>query len=150
MTSQSQVSAFATTLQKTHQWLQRLADLAALEDQSQAYTALRAVLHALRDRLTINEAADLGAQLPMLVRGIYYEGWNPSRTPRTEERHLDEFLDHVRKELDRNALRIEPNHATRCVFALLSDKVTEGEINEVKQMLPHEVRELWPAGREAA
>jgi uncharacterized protein (DUF2267 family) len=33
------------------------------------------MLHALRDRLPPEIAVHLSAQLPMLVRGIYYEGW---------------------------------------------------------------------------
>jgi uncharacterized protein (DUF2267 family) len=51
------------------------------------------VLHALRDRLTVNEAAQFGAQLPMLVRGIYYEGWDPTRLPVKMNR--EEFLQRV-------------------------------------------------------
>ncbi|HEY5940705.1 MAG TPA: non-homologous end-joining DNA ligase [Gemmatimonadales bacterium] len=32
----------------------------------------------LRDRLTVEETAHPGAQLPMLIRGSYYAGWEPS------------------------------------------------------------------------
>jgi hypothetical protein len=59
-------------------------------DQHQAYSALRAVLHAVRDRITVDEAAHLGAQLPLLIRGIYCEGWHPAATPR-KERHCQQF-----------------------------------------------------------
>jgi len=51
------------------------------QDKRYAYRALRAVMHAIRDRLTVDETAQLAAQLPELIRGIYYEGWDPSRTP---------------------------------------------------------------------
>ncbi|MFW6060538.1 MAG: DUF2267 domain-containing protein [Phycisphaeraceae bacterium] len=148
--SYSHVSVFDQTLQKTHAWLDSLTHQAHLENHSQAYSALRAVLHALRDRLTVEEATDLGAQLPMLVRGIYYEGWNPSKTPHKQERHLQPFLDDISREMRNASLTIDPVHAARSVFGLLQDKVSAGEIRDIKQMLPQEIRELWPEQREAA
>jgi uncharacterized protein (DUF2267 family) len=67
---------FEGTLQKTQVWLNDLMFELDWEDRPQkAYLALRTVLHALRDRLTVEEAVQLGAQLPMLVRGFYFEGW---------------------------------------------------------------------------
>ncbi|MCS6927126.1 MAG: DUF2267 domain-containing protein, partial [Candidatus Binatia bacterium] len=88
---------FDTTLQKTHIWLNDvMQELGWEEERHRAYLALRTVLHALRDRLTLEEAVDLGAQLPMLIRGFYYEGWTPHRVPR-RERHKEEFLAHVQQ-----------------------------------------------------
>jgi uncharacterized protein (DUF2267 family) len=65
-----------------------------LEDRHHAYVALRAVLHALRDRLPPEVAVHLGAQLPILVRGIYYEGWHMAGKP-VKDRSVQEFADHV-------------------------------------------------------
>jgi uncharacterized protein (DUF2267 family) len=71
---------FDRTLYKTHTWLKEIMEVLGTEDRHRAYMALRAVLHALRDRLTVEEVAQLGAQLPMLIRGLYYEGWDRSVT----------------------------------------------------------------------
>ncbi|MFI5334917.1 MAG: DUF2267 domain-containing protein [Chlamydiales bacterium] len=72
---------FDKTLQKTERWLNEIAELMGWRDKQKSYETLRAVLHALRDRLTVESAAKFAAQIPMLVRGIYYEGWVPQETP---------------------------------------------------------------------
>lgn len=139
----SHIAVFDTTLQKTHEWLSALVREGGFDDESQAYTAFRAVLHALRDRLIVNEAADLGAQLPMLIRGFYYEGWNPAKTPK-KTHSSKAFLEDVEHELRNAAIRIDPEHAVRCVFLLLQEKITQGEIHDVRNMLTRDVKELWP------
>jgi uncharacterized protein (DUF2267 family) len=73
--SATALDVFETTVNKTNRWLNELMQIMGLKDRQKAYLALRAVLHALRDRLTLEQVAQLGAQLPMLIRGFYYEGW---------------------------------------------------------------------------
>lgn len=110
-------------------------------DVRRAYAALRAVLHVLRDRLTANEAADLGAQLPLLVRGLYYDGWRPSAHP-LKYRHKEDFLERVARRCPGLA-EDERETAVRAVFKLLARRVSGGEIQQVKDQLPADVRALW-------
>jgi uncharacterized protein (DUF2267 family) len=140
---QTQVEGLNRTVEKTHDWLRELERLGRFGSEQEAYSNLRAVLQALRDRLTVDEAAHLAAQLPTLVRGVYYEGWRPSASP-TRERSRDEFLDAIERRFTRPE-GSDPEHAARSVFQLLDRKVSEGEIDDVRNMLPHEVQELWPA-----
>jgi uncharacterized protein (DUF2267 family) len=77
--STTDLEVFDTTVHKTNSWLHELMEELGWSDRHKAYLALRATLHALRDRLTVQGVAQLGAQLPMLIRGFYYEGWVPSR-----------------------------------------------------------------------
>jgi uncharacterized protein (DUF2267 family) len=137
-----EVEVIDTTVQKTYTWLKEIAETLGTTDRHRAYRALRAVLHALRDRLPVDEAAQLGAQLPMLVRGIYYEGWDPSHKP-LKERHKEEFLAHIRRDF-RDEPAVDAEQLARAVFTVLSRRVTEGEIEDVKHILPKELRELWP------
>jgi uncharacterized protein (DUF2267 family) len=104
--------------------------------------ALRTVLHALRDRLTVEEAVHLGAQLPMLVRGFYFEGWTLRDKPH-KERHKEDFLAHV-KEAFKDDVTVNPQQIVRAVFRVLTKHTSKGEIDDVKHILPKALRELWP------
>ncbi len=131
---------FDETVQKTNIWLKEIGQTLDC-DRHGAYQALRAVLHCLRDRLTVNEAAHLGDQLPMLVRGIYYESWHPAGKPE-KVRSLDDFLELLTLELAQAPL--EPEDAARAVFQVLEAHVTPGEIGDVISVLPQQLRVLWP------
>jgi uncharacterized protein (DUF2267 family) len=142
------LDVFDTTVQKTNIWLKDVMDALGCQTRHQAYTSLRATLHALRDRLSVEEAADLGAQLPMLVRGFYYEGWDPTGKP-VRERRLEDFLARVAREFRADEL-IDPEPVARAVFMVLASRITDGEIEDIKRVLPAEVRSLWPGSGEIA
>jgi len=137
----SAISGFDSTVHTTNLWLNEIMDRMHWDNRQHAYQALRSVLHALRDRLPVNHAAALGAQLPMLVRGIYYEGWIPSRTP-VKERKKADFVYHIRQSF-LDSPRIDEEEVTRAVLHVLSQHVSKGEVENVKLTLPHEIRELW-------
>lgn len=132
-----------TTIQKTHKWLNQIKEDLGWEDDRRAYDTLRAVLQTLRDRLPVNEAANFAAQLPLLVRGIYFEGWDPAGKP-VKIRHQDDFVQAVLDKIDWNTGEIDGYEATRAVFRVIADHVTEGEVKNVKDNLPEQIRGLWP------
>jgi uncharacterized protein (DUF2267 family) len=128
-------------VQQAHVWINDLDRRLEWQNKARAYRLLKAVLHALRDHLPVNEAANLGAQLPTLIRGVYYDQWRPATTP-LKERHLDQFVATVEKAFKKDPLG-DPAGEIAAVFALLSDKVSAGEIADVRQSLPGEIRSLW-------
>jgi uncharacterized protein (DUF2267 family) len=134
-------TAIAHGVQQIQEWLKELRDNADLADEAEALSVLRSVLHQLRDRLTPEEAIELGAQLPVIVRGIYYEGWRPSQTPE-KVRSKQKFLDEVMiKMLPR---RLDPEAAVKDVFALIAHHCDPGEVGDVIGQLPADIKELWP------
>jgi uncharacterized protein (DUF2267 family) len=143
--NKSVITVFNKTLEKTHIWLRELMEELDWEDEHKAYSALRVVLQTLRDRLTIEETAQLGAQLPMLVRGFYFEGWDPSGKP-VKERHQTDFLARIGVYFKDDELAI-PEKIARAVFKVLAKHITEGEIRDIHRVIPGELRMLWPKER---
>lgn len=131
-----------STVQKTYEWLRDVREGLQIDDSHLAYQTLRAVLHTLRDRLSPEQAADLGAQLPLLVRGIYYEGWKPTGKPlkiRSQEEFFDAIMAH-----HHSKITLKPQRLATVVFEVIEKHVTPGEVEKVCGDLPREIRHLWP------
>jgi uncharacterized protein (DUF2267 family) len=136
----SGVTALDHTVQETNAWLGAVPDQLHFEDHHHAYIAPRAVLHALRDQLPPEVAVHLGAQLPMLVRGVYYEGWHMAGKP-VKDRSVQEFSDHVLKELPPR-FPMDPLPVARGVFEILWERLDPGEFAKIMDHLPASVRTL--------
>jgi uncharacterized protein (DUF2267 family) len=134
------VTSLDHTVQETNTWLKAVDEQLGLENRHHAYNALRAVLHALRDRLSPEVAAKLGAQLPILVRGIYYEGWHMAGTP-TKDRHLQEFVDHILEELPPQ-FPLDALTVARGIYEILWEKLDPGEFEKLMNHLPVPLRNL--------
>lgn len=125
----------------TNIWLKDLMEELDWDDRHRAYKALRAVLHALRDRLPPQTAVHLGSQLPMLVRGFYLECWRITDKP-LRERSVEQFFADVTDEFEVHSAD-EAREVTYAVFDLLARHVSAGEIEDVKATLPKAIRKLW-------
>jgi uncharacterized protein (DUF2267 family) len=139
---------FDASLQKIQIWLKDSDKRTRLGRQAAKGLPRPAhALHALRDRLTVEETVHLGAQLPILIRGIYYEGWKLAGKP-VKERRKSEFLDHVAKTF-RDDETVDPEKVMRAVLKVLAKHISEGEAENVKHLLPKTLQELWPSSRKA-
>jgi len=138
------VDAIERSVQKTNQWLHELA--AELEtDERTAWRVLRAYLQVLRDRLTIDEAAQLAAQLPHLLRGVFYEGFDPGHQPE-KIRDREAFLARLAERAQLPGTD-EAAAAAVAVTRLLRRQVTPGELDDVLSQLPTEIREVLEEGQ---
>jgi uncharacterized protein (DUF2267 family) len=124
-------------------WLKDVAIELGDGDRQYAYRVLRAVLHVLRDRLTIDAAAKLAAPLPTLIRGIYYEDWDPSRAPMPAYAP-DTLLEHVVSE-GRFSGETEASVAVAAVAAVLRRRLGSGEIDAILAIMPEKLRVLIEA-----
>ena len=137
------LDTFDRTIHETNRWLRIVMTELKTDNRRDAYAALRAGLHALRDRIGPENAVHFGAQLPTLLRGVYYDGWCPSETP-TRERRLDDFLAYVESMLAPHT-GIDPADASRASFAAVAESLPFMETRKLVNALPRSLRVLWPA-----
>jgi uncharacterized protein (DUF2267 family) len=139
----SSVDGIERSVHKTNRWLSELADEPGIEDREEAWRILRAYLQLLRDQLTVDEAAQLAAQLPMVLRGAFYEAFDPGHQP-ARIRSGDEFLSAFAERTE-----LDPERAAQAVEAatsVLRRHVSAGEFDDVLAQLPRELREVLHAG----
>lgn len=136
------ISNFSQAAQQAQQWVNEVAG--ELDwDAPRAYRLVRAVLHALRDWLPPAETSDLAAQLPVLVRGVFFEGWKPQDGLAHERRKVD-FIVAVRREFGFDE-DVDFDRAIGAVFRLVDRHVSAGEVEQVRNSMRKALRQLWPA-----
>jgi uncharacterized protein (DUF2267 family) len=135
------VDSLDRSIDKTNAWLADVAANFGTEDRRMAYRVTRSWLHTLRDRLPIPIAAHIAAQLPELLRGVFYEGWNPSKVPIKYSR--DEYV--ARFARDAQLHHTEVPRAGRLVTSAMQRHISVGAINEVLGALPADIRSLVAA-----
>jgi len=123
-------------------WIDDLMRRLGWHDRQRVYLALLATLHALRDCLGRDEAVYLGAQLPALLRGLYYEGWHPSARATVWTRSA--FLERIHDGVHRDPA-IDPEQVARAVMAQLSARLPGAELEDAKAATPKALHNLWPS-----
>jgi uncharacterized protein (DUF2267 family) len=144
------LEVFDSTIQRTNSWLKELMQELNTADHRKTYLILRSVLHAFRDHLSGPDAIYVGEQLPMLIRGLYFEHWDPAGKP-LPLRNRDDFFAVLAQYMARDgdsALKAET--AARAVFRLLERKAAEGEIEDLHSVIPLALMDLWPPALRAA
>ena len=138
----SDIQQLSIAVKATDDWIDDLQSRLSWHDRERVYHALLAALHAVRDSLPRDEAVFIGAQLPPLLRGLYYEGWHPSR--RGAARSRTAFLERIHDSLHRE-LGIDPEQVARAVFAVLAARLPAAEVEDAKAATPKSLHNLWPS-----
>jgi uncharacterized protein (DUF2267 family) len=135
------IPAFSHAAQQAQQWVNELSEDLNWNDKGRAYRLFKSVLHAVRDWISAEEAADLSAQLPLLIRGVFFEGWDPMKAPAVHRKRAD-FIARVESDFVNDPL-VSPAEDVGKVLALLDRKLPGGEIEQVRQSMPKSMRALW-------
>jgi uncharacterized protein (DUF2267 family) len=130
------------SVQTTNVWLKEINEQIG-PDRHVAWHVLGVVLRALRDRLRPEDAAHLAAQLPLIVRGTFYEQYRPLIQPE-HIRSREEFLEKIADGLQ-DIRPVDPEDAARAVFSVLSRHLAQGQIQKTRDVLPEKIQSLWPA-----
>lgn len=141
--STTRAGVFDHTVQTANIWVHDVAEQFATDDRHFAYRVLRAWLHAMRDRLTVQASAHFAAQLPELVRGVYYEGWNPSHVP--EKYGLREYVTRFAREAGISDKDVPK--AASAVAVVMARHLTPGLLDKTLEQLPPPIQDLvdpWP------
>lgn len=137
------IAVFESAVADAHEWLNAICVELDTDDRHFSLQALRAVLHALRDHLTIEQNAHLSAQLPILIRGLYFEGWKPGAASR-HDRSVEGFIELVAGALT-GYVDVALEDLISGVFAVLRLRISWGEDEKIAKALPHAIAELWNA-----
>ena len=140
----SELATLDRAFQTTRVWMNEMSKELQWTDERRIYLALRTILHAVRDRVTLPEAVQFGAQLPTFIRGMYYEGWRPGPRP-LRNRSKEAFLEEIRQAFSKTRMaRVDAEELARAVLKFLNSKIEGGELTDVRNQLPKTVRALWP------
>ena len=131
------------TVNETNRWLHEIDVELGWGDRRAALHALRGVLHLIRDRAPLDESAQFSAQLPTLVRGLYWERWDPSRTL-LKERDQSVLLSRIVEEFGDDERALNPAEIARAVFTVIHRHLSSGEVENVRHTFPRSLQELWP------
>lgn len=134
------LEVFDKTIETTHIWLKEIMEDIG-PDRHVAWHVLSVVLQRLRDRLPLPLAAHLGAQLPMLIRGVYYDQFDPAHCP-GDRMTREQFIEDVRRGLS-DTRPLDPSVAIGSVFGVLNRHISAGQIRKICDALPRAIREMW-------
>ncbi|ORV68482.1 DUF2267 domain-containing protein [Mycobacterium gastri] len=138
MPANTKVSALDHAMHVAHTWVNEVAKEFDTDDREFAYGVLRAWLHTLRDRLPVEAAAHFAAQLPDLIRGVFYAGWDPSGVP--VKYNAEAYIARFAREA--NISLRDVDKAASAVTAALGHLLPPAQVAKALDQLPNEIRVL--------
>ncbi|MET8911980.1 DUF2267 domain-containing protein [Micromonospora sp. NPDC004551] len=141
--AEQMISAFESSLDKTNVMLKEIESAYGWpkEQRNQSYAAMRTVLHLLRDRMPVGQSVEFAQQLPVLLRGVYFDGWQPENVPIKLNR--DDFLYEARQGFPYD-VEGGTERVVQVVLDTLRKHVTQGEWEDVKSAMPRDLVQMIP------
>jgi uncharacterized protein (DUF2267 family) len=107
-----------------------------------AFASLRATLHALRAQLDMRRAIEVGERLPLVMRAVFFDGWDPHDVP-PPAASKDQFVRRVAADNGRTP-RIKAERAAKAALEVIFERLPAAVAARVVERLPEDLRELWP------
>lgn len=126
----------------------KVREKAELKNVGEAEKASKAVMSALKERITPDEAHDLESQLTRGEKELWENGdikRNILRRLSLRKRgilkmHKDDFLRRVQTETKGMQ---DAEKTTKAVFSTIKEQVSKGEADDVAAQLPTDLRNMW-------
>lgn len=131
---------FNHSIQKTNEVLIGVQDRLGWENRHLVFEVLKNTLHHLRDRLPVDENVNFADQLPMVLKGVYFEGWDPSNAPIKETK--DDFVNDIDIKYG-YMVENDTEEIIKIVFDEIFKSIGLKESNKLKKVLPEDWRELF-------
>jgi uncharacterized protein (DUF2267 family) len=146
--SSTKVSSLDRSIQSSIEWLNDIKEELKWKDDERVYAATKVTLQTLRDRMIVDETFELAAQMPLLLKGIYFDGYDPSGKPLTI-RSREELFDEIQDRFDK-AEGLSGEIITRAVLKVLYKRAGEGEMDDIKENMPADIQGLFIAAKKSS
>jgi uncharacterized protein (DUF2267 family) len=128
------------SVELTNIWLAGIGRELGSDDRHEAYRVLCSFLHTLRDRLSVEQAADLASQLPIVIRGAFFQHWQPNHH-QSAYRNRSEFLGRFAGEAGITN-ESDAIFAAEAAMRVLRRHVSAAEMQDIRSLFPQDVRDL--------
>lgn len=131
------------SIQIAVQWIVDVQTELEWDSRDETYKATKAVLHAIRDRLPIEEVLHLSSNLPVVLKGMILDGYDLKDKP-LRIKSPEEFYDYVQQNYDpKNRDIIDAEAVTNAVIAVLNRRIGSGEMQKVAGNMPEKIKRLF-------
>jgi len=145
--SSTKVTNLDRSIQSTIEWLRDIQEELKWPSEERIYAATKAMLSTLRDRMTVDEVFHLSAQFPLLLKGIFFDGYDPTGKP-IDIDNREEFFDIIQNRFEKKS-GIDGEVITRAVLRVLYSRVGAGEMDDIKDSMPDDIRGLFIAAKKS-
>lgn len=136
------IPALEDALRDAQGWLASAGHRINTRSSQVALACLRGTLHTLRAQLDVRRAIEVGERLPLVMRGVFFDGWDPHDAP-PPAATKDEFVGRVAADNGRNP-RIKAERAAKAALEVIFERLPAAVTARIVERLPENLRELWP------
>lgn len=145
--SGTKVNSLNRSIQSTNMWLNDIQMELKWPDMERVYAATKAMLHTLRDCMIVEEVFHLSAQFPLLLKGVFFDGYDPTGKPLDVD-NRNKFFAIIQDRFDKTS-GLDGEVITRATLKVLYKRVGVGEMNDVMANMSDDIQGLFIAAEKS-